>query len=127
MEGIQDFIYELENNQRDIMQYLHDLMLTFPDLTGKIRYKVPFYYRKSWMYYMNPQKEDTVELCFLRGNELSNVQDLLDFKDRKQVGGITFASVQDIKTIEEPLFELLQEVFLLDDTVPYASKRKKKM
>ena len=120
-----DYIESLENEvQRDLMLHLHELICTFPNLEGKIRYKVPMYYLHSWLCYLNPLKDGGVELCFIRANELSNAQGLLHFKDRKQVAGISFYKINDIPT--EPLLEILQEALLLDETMPYASKRKKK-
>ncbi|MCI5056375.1 MAG: hypothetical protein MRY83_09720 [Flavobacteriales bacterium] len=72
---------------------------------------------------MNPQKKGSVEFAFIRVNELSNAQNLLDHKDRKQVY-ITFQNTHDIP--EESLNEILQEAILLDETTPYQSKRQNK-
>lgn len=121
MDACLAYIYEREGNQQSIMLHLHELLTAYPEVHGKIRYNIPFYYRKSWICYLNPLRDDRVELCFLRANELSNEQGALDFKNRKQVAGITFASVSDIK--DELLHEILQEALLLDEEVKYASKR----
>jgi len=99
------------------------LLISFPDIEPKLKYKIPFYYRKSWICYLNPIKKKGIELCFTRGNELSNTQGLLAARDRKQIRGVIFETVESIP--EESLLELLQEAFLLDETVPYQSKRKK--
>jgi hypothetical protein len=122
MSACIDFIERHQGEQRDILLALHELITGFPEVQGKIRFKVPFYDRKTWICYLSPLKTGGVELCFVRANELSNEQGLLDFKDRSQVAGITYAHVRDIQ--EAPLLEILQEAFLLDDEVPYASKRK---
>ncbi len=125
METVQRFILHQEAKQRTILQFLHDLLLAHPEIICKIRYKIPFYYRKSWICYLNPvRKKDAIELAFVRGNELSNEQGLLESKGRKQVFGITFSSVEEIP--QRALLELIQEAILLDETVPYASKRRKK-
>lgn len=58
-----------------------------------------------------------MELCFLRGNELSNAQGILDFKDRTQVSGIEWGNVSEIQ--EELVYEIIQEALLLDETVKY--------
>ena len=123
MEAIFQFIDRYNGNQQEVLQYLHNLLVSFPDIEPKLRYRVPFYYRKSWICYLNPKKTG-IELCFLRGNELSNSQGLLDARDRKQVSGIIFEKVADIPT--ETLLDILQEAFLLDETVPYQSKNRKK-
>jgi len=118
-----DYIELLEGEQRDIMLALHEFITSFPQVTCKIRFKIPFYYRKTWICYLNPLKGGGVELCFVRANELSNEQGLLDFKDRAQVAGVSFFKVGDID--ETVLLEVFQEAFVLDDEVKYASKRKK--
>lgn len=123
MNPVEAFIYEQEREVRDILSYLHELMVEL-EMIGKIRYKIPFYYQKSWVCYLNPLKSGGVELAFVRGNELSNVQGLLDHKDRKQIAGITLDSLKDLP--EQALREVIVEALVLDETIPYASKRKKR-
>ncbi len=122
MNEVDLFILEKEGHQQAVLQFLNNLMMSNPEIVQKIRYKVPFYYRKSWICYLNPNKKTgAVEMVFLRGNELSNEQGLLEAKGRKQVLGVTFSEVKDIPV--ETLIEVIQEAIWLDDTVPYASKR----
>ena len=123
MEPIFQFIDRYSGDQQAVLQYLHNLLISFPDIEPKLKYKIPFYYRKSWICYLNPIKKKGIELCFTRGNELSNAQGLLMARDRKQIRGVIFETIESIP--EESLLELLQEAFLLDETVPYQSKRKK--
>ena len=121
---IEDFILSITHaKQQLLLRVLHDFLMSHPGVTAKIRYKIPFYYRKSWICYLNPFKDGGVELAFTRGNELSNEQGLLESKGRKQVYGATFYEVKEIPL--ETLNEVIQEAFLLDEQVPYASKRKK--
>ena len=96
--------------------------MDFPGITSKIRYRIPFYYSKSWICYINPIKKQGVELVFLRGNELSNFQGILDAKGRKQVAGLEL--FDHTKVPFKELSEVLTEALILDKTVPYASKRK---
>jgi len=125
MSSVEGFILEKEGHQKAVLQFLNDLMISTPEVTSKIRYKIPFYYRKSWICYLNPIKKPIgVELVFIRGNELSNEQGLLDAKGRKQVAGVTFEKVEDIPV--DPLLEVIQEAIWLDETTPYASKRTRK-
>ncbi len=122
MNEVDLFILEKEGDQQAVLQFLNDLMMSNPEIIQKIRYKVPFYYRKSWICYLNPNKKTgAVEMVFLRGNELSNEQGLLEAKGRKQVRGVTFSTITDIPI--DTLIEVIQEAIWLDDTVPYASKR----
>jgi hypothetical protein len=120
---VEEFILQYESNQKHILNYFHNLFSSFPEVTSKIRFKVPFYYRKTWICYLNPIKNNGIELCFVRGNELSNSQGLLNSNGRKQVYGISFFSVKEIP--EDTIHEIIQEAFILDETTPYASKRKK--
>ena len=117
-----EYIEARDGEQQRILLVLHELITSLPQVTDKIRYKIPFYDRKSWVCYLNPLKEDGVELCFLHGNELSNEQGLLDFKGRKQVAGISYFAVSDIR--EEPLLEILQEALLLDEEHSSVAQKK---
>ena len=120
---VEQFILDLDDPQKTIMQYLDNLLREYPELTAKIRYGIPFYYRKSWICYLNPIKNQGVELAFTRGNELSNVQGILQDKGRKQVQGMEVFVLSEVPT--QSLREVVQEALLLDETVPYASKRRK--
>ena len=124
MTAVEDFIYQFDGNQREVLLYFHQLLTTDLNLTEKIRYKIPFYYGKSWICYLNPTKDGKIEYAFTRGNELSNAQGLLENKGRKQVYSVTFEKVSDIP--QSIISEIIQEAILLDETTPYQSKRKSK-
>ncbi len=125
MDACLDYILEKEEGvQRDILLHLHELITSFPEVTGKIRYKIPFYDRRSWICYLNPIKGDRVELAFTRGNELSNEQGLLEARGRQQIMGVVFDVVEEIP--DETVLEVLQEALLLDEEVPYRWKYNKK-
>ena len=119
-----NFIYEKQGSQQEILLYLHEWLSSFPSVTSRIRYRIPFYYVKSWICYLNPIGDQQVEIAFTRGNELSNEQGLLRSNGRKQVRGITFSRLQDIP--EAPLAAIIQEAIILDATTPYGSKRSRK-
>jgi hypothetical protein len=120
---VEDYIYNFDDSQREIMLYIHRLLSVELNLTDKLRFKIPFYYRKSWICYLNPRKNKSIEFAFLRGNELSNSQGLLDSKGRKQVWSIELSKLSEIPIKE--LTEIIHEAILLDETVPYGSKRVK--
>ena len=124
MSEVEYFIESKEGMQREILTFLHSFICTYPNVVDKIRYKIPFYYRKSWICYLNPIKKNGIELAFTRGNELSNEQGILQTKGRKQISGFEIYDVKEID--EELLHEIFQEAFILDESVPYASKRKEK-
>ena len=124
MSKVEDFIYGLEGTQRNIVQQLHQLLAEDLGLECKIRYRIPFYFNKSWICYLNPIKPAGIEMVFTRGNELSNDQGILMAKDRKQVRGIEYHDLSAIN--QDLLLEVIQEAILLDETIPYASKNKGK-
>ena len=123
MSPVEAYIIDLEGNQKEIMLYLHSYLEGL-NLQSKIRYRVPFYYGKSWICYINPQKKGGVELVFLRGNEMANENGLLDARGRSQVMGVFIHNLKDIP--QEAIQETLMEAIILDETVPYKSKRSKK-
>ena len=124
MEAVLAYIEEQNAPNRQIMLRLHDIFMAVPDVTCKIRYKVPMYYRMSWLCYLNPQKKGGMEWVLLRGNELSNIQGVLEARGRSQVKGIIYQEVSEIE--EEIVREIFMEAIILDEEKPYASKRKKK-
>ena len=124
MSAVEDFIYQFEGDQRKVMLHLHHWLTTDLNLAEKIRFKIPFYYGRSWICYLNPVKNNKVEFAFVRGKELSNDQGILQSKGRKQVYSVEFEKVSEIPM--QQLNEIIQEAILLDETKPYASKRKLK-
>ncbi|ADR22327.1 hypothetical protein MATR_00310 [Marivirga tractuosa] len=122
MGNVEDFISQLENDQKEIMLYFHELLAHQLELEDRIRFKIPFYYHKSWVCYLNPIKKNAVELAFLFGQELSNQQGLLEANGRKQVAGIRFSKVEEIPV--DLVYEVIQEALMLDE-MKY-NKRKSK-
>lgn len=110
---VEDFILQFSGNQRAILEYFHQLFTNELQLTDKLRYKIPFYFGKSWICYLNPKKGEKIELVFLRGQELSNEQGLLSNKDRKMVSGIEFTSIDKIPI--DTMNEIIQEAIYLDE------------
>ncbi len=113
MNNVHEYISNLENqNQHEIMERLHKFFMTIPHVSCELKYRVPFYRFQGLLCYMNPLKKDAVELCFLRGHELSNQRGLLQKKNRKIVAGVTLESPKGIP-IEE-IAEIFHEAIFLD-------------
>lgn len=125
MKAVEDCIYALEEPRQRMMLFFHQWFTQEFSLTDKITFGNPCYYRKSWICYLKPLKNKKVELAFLRGNELSNHQGLLKSGGRKQVRSLEFSNLDEIPL--DTLREILHEALVLDETKPYASKRKKNM
>lgn len=109
------FLDRISDNQRQIVECLDNLFLSFPEIGRKIRFKIPFYDYKSWVCYLNPKKHDNIELCFIYGKRLSNVQGLLEDHGRKQVSGILISCIRDINM--ESIAEIFAEAILLDEEI----------
>lgn len=122
MHPVDEFIFSHEGKQREIMLFISHLLLDQPGITGKITFKIPFFYRKSWLCYLNPVKNGGVELVFTRGTELSNASGLLKANGRKLVMGIVFYNLSDIPP--EVIMENIHEAILLDERKPEGSRRK---
>ncbi len=106
------------------MLHFHTLLTQQLGLNCKIRFKIPFYDLRTWICYLNPTKSGGVDFAFIRGNELSNSQGILEDRGRNQVRSIEFKSLEEIP--EESLYEILQEALLLDETTPYTVRKKPK-
>ncbi len=123
MDAVEAYMLDQEAPQRAVLEYLHGLLMAQPEVHAKIRYKIPFYSRNSWVCYTN-LREGGVELAFIQGAELSNEQGLLQARGRKMVTGVVFHSVEDIP--EAALLEVIQEALLLDEVAPYRGPKRKK-
>jgi hypothetical protein len=121
MDFIEDYISELSPTQATIIMTLHRILLSYPGITCRKKYGIPFYYKKSWICYLIPVNDQKIEIAFIRGNELSNMKNILESRNRKQVMGIILSKVTDHE-IEKIEF-VLQEAILLDDKLKYGSKR----
>jgi len=123
MSAVEDYIFELKDEQRQIAAYLHDLFISNYQLTANIKYAIPFYFKKTWICYLNPIKKNGIELVFIRARELKDSNHLLDFKKRKMAAGLSFYSLVEIN--EAVLKTILENALILDDTTPYTIKKKK--
>lgn len=112
MNPVDDYILAREGNQRDIMLHLHQLLLSFPGITARLSYGIPFYYRHHWLCYLNPLKGDRVELCFIRGKELSGNSAILEMRKRKTIAGIQLHNL--IQLPEEEIVRVIHEALILD-------------
>ncbi|TVR88694.1 MAG: hypothetical protein EA411_04245 [Saprospirales bacterium] len=125
MEEIEDYLSNLPPQQSDLAYAVVNCLVESGELNPRLRYGIPFFYRKSWVCYINPQKSGELELAFLRAVEFRHLPDALDFKGRKMVAGILLSKPADLKIPELEI--ALQEALWIDDNRPYKgpSGRKK--
>ena len=120
---LSDFNLNISDNQYEIMNRLDKLFRDIPGIELQKRFKIPFYYRHSWIAYLNPIKKDGIELCFIYGNEMSNHDGKLDAKKRKQISGISFYDILDINP--DPVLDHFHEALILDEEKSNSRKIKK--
>lgn len=122
MNSVEAYLDQLNPEQLAIAQKLRHLILkAAPNIEEKFVYKVPFYYYHSRICYLNAFPKG-LYIGFVRGQELSNSQGLLDSTDRKEVSLIRFQSASEIP--EDALQEIIQEALMLDEIQWEARKLK---
>ena len=121
MNPVEHYIFDQPSPQREIMDYLHQLI---PGIQPRISYRIPFYYGRSWVCYLNANKKGEVDLGICRANELESDFGILEFGTRSQVALASFDTLENIP--EEQVMECLEAALALDRSVKYASKRTKK-
>ena len=114
-DTVEDFILGLDGQQKAIVSFLHQYIVEQHHLIPKINWNIPAYYNKNWICYLNPIKNEGIELAFFRGKDLSNEQGVLLSKGRKLVCGIDFFSIEeiDIYTIRT----VIHEAVILDELI----------
>lgn len=118
-------ILKYTENQQKIFEFYNDLFLSYDNIKYKTRYKIPFYYGETWICYLSPKGEVGVELCFLRPIDMKLSVDNLDYKDRKQIAGITIVDLdqKQIRVIKE----IFEEAIFVDETIKYTPKNNRKL
>lgn len=112
MNEVEEYILRLPQHKKEIALYLHGMFIEDYELRPKIAYKIPMYYGKKWVVYLNPDNRAGVEMAFTKGHLLSNKQGLLDSKGRKLVSSVEFFSLEEIP--EKVVREILEEALELD-------------
>lgn len=112
MKTVENFILGLDGQQKVIVSFLHQHLTEHHDLTPKISFNIPMYYQRKWICYLNPIKNNGVELAFTKGHRLSNEQNLLKAKGRKKISGIELFHVGSIPI--RSIDEIIQEAIIID-------------
>lgn len=107
MKAIDAYFENTKEEHKELLLFLHDYLLSFPKVTSKLRYGIPFYDQKKWFCYVNPQKKGGVELAFINGVKMSHPA--LDSKNRKMVSSIL---IKDIETTDWDLINSYIELTL---------------
>ncbi len=122
MNPVDSYILSQPNDKRDIFTFFHSLFTNTYGLTPHIKWNIPTYYGKTWIFYINPDKKEGIHLCFMRGNELSNPQKVLESKGRKMVLSYHIKNLDNIPY--KLLIENIEEAINLDKTVAFKVRKK---
>lgn len=114
MKNVAEYISSRPDQQRELLFLLNDMLTAHNGMNAAIRYGIPFYGINRWICYLNPQKGNGVEVCFLQGKKLSEMHPLLDMKSRKMVAGIVLNQVEE--TTLEWLDKAIHDAIKLDST-----------
>ena len=113
MNPVEGFIIDLPEHQREILWKLHELILSFPEIRSRVKYKIPFYEVNKSVCYLNPVGKAGVELVFTRGFEIKDKAKVLKANGRTRVIGILFEQVSAID--ERVLQDLIQKAIELEN------------
>jgi hypothetical protein len=112
MTPVDEYIERLENfHQQHLIFNLHRLLMSFQGVSTRLRFKIPFYDSKKWICYINPIKKNGVEVCFIKGFQLTN-KPQLEARKRTMVKGISIYEIND-ETLSL-IAEVFQEALELD-------------
>ena len=112
MSPVDNYILKQYEDKKNILLFLRQIILeTIPEIQEKFKYSIPFYYLngKPFCYFNIPKskKETYVDLCFIKGFELSNQQNILFAgNNRTMVKSIPYFYLHEIN------IDLLKEVLL---------------
>ena len=115
--SVDEYIDHQPLHLQQLMQRLRVLILkAHPKMREHLEINTPMFTIKQHVCYfgkVHPTKG--LELCFLRGFQLSNEQGIVESKGRKYIHGITFANITDLKSKESAFLEVLNEALILDE------------
>ncbi len=125
MNPVETYIYKQSENKQQILTFFHDLFVNQYRLTAHLKWKIPAYYGKTWVTYLNPdKKKDGIHICFVRGNELSEKHSILKTEGRKMVKSIYIDKLDKIPY--KQFIDCIEEAVTLDQTVKYKAPNSKK-
>ena len=124
MNPVESFIENSGHNEYEILTFLHHYILGKENsIEPLLSYGIPFYKLNHRICYLNPIKCGGVDLVFINANLMVN-KNLLNFEKRKQVGGIVFSKLNNIKV--EILDLLFEDALFVDHNFIKKSKMKSK-
>lgn len=99
-----DYIYAKKGSQHELLLQLHNFISEYQGVVGVLKWGIPFYSINKPICYINPLKNNGVEVVFWSGTNLKESMKYLDQKKRKSMAGITYTHIDTVD------FEILHGV-----------------
>ncbi|MCM5661421.1 DUF1801 domain-containing protein [Galbibacter mesophilus] len=112
MNPAETYILKQPEKYREILMYLQLIIeKSINDLELKFKWHLPFYYYKTKPFCYLNVTHGYVDLCFMKGTQLTQHQDKLIGENRKLVKSLRYWSLDEInKTV---IHEVLEELKVL--------------
>ncbi len=108
------YILKQPEPYRSILLHIQVMVeTTIPEVELLYKYKIPFYYyKKRPLCFLNAShKKQFVDICFVRGNQISIHQEHLVTEKRKVMASLRYKTLEDIDS--SILIEVLKSVLTL--------------
>lgn len=115
MNPVEEYIQNCDDSIQEMLFTLHDVFTNDLGLSPKIKFRIPFYYGNRWILYVNPLKVMGIEICYLNARAYDDPAGILNFKNRKKVGGITVMSLENMPL--ESIVEITKIAINYDKTL----------
>jgi hypothetical protein len=77
-QTVEEYVDHMDPWMQDAFNSIRMLILTFPEITEKVRYNSPFYDYKGMMMYMGPYQKKRFVLGFCNGNRMPDEAGVLN-------------------------------------------------
>jgi hypothetical protein len=110
-----DYIHQRPKEQQQLMLLVRSLFLhSAPAMADKLNYGIPFFYRHSWLAYLNAT-DAGLDVGFTRGHLLSPDHERLEVRGRKIVRSILLAWDEKPARVEALLLPVIQDALVVDE------------
>jgi hypothetical protein len=121
---VEEFLEFLPQNERNIVNYLRDLVMSLtPHTKEKISLNVPFYLAPKWFCFIWPASvpwgnlKKGVSIGFINSRKINDVFGFLEYDKRKHTGRLVFNSIKEVKEKEDALRFYISEAFEINNPV----------
>lgn len=114
MNPAENYILKQPEPYRSMLMHLQVVVEnTTPEVVLLYKYRIPFYYYKKRPFcFLNAShKNQFVDICFARGNQITTHQDQLVTEKRKKMASLRYKSLEEIN--DEVLIEIIKNVLPL--------------